>query len=230
MGNKNELSGKEQTQNFMEKAVGRMMSGGKHNTDGDPGYQIEIGKEYGRTQFSEEAIKSYEKTRGNRATLNSSEYYAVTMGFLREHVCMAQCNLYLQILKNPMLQKSMLTYRRDVCEPNLTEMKKILEDGGYELPATYNGVSDARDINELGSIETDAIDDRMLLIGHIFSVEGFMNRWNQGAILSHRAEVRDAFLRNYHRANRWHLAAIEMAEKMEFIEPQPEIKLKESII
>lgn len=29
-----------------------------------------------------------------------------------------------------------------------------------------------------------------------------MNRWNQGARLSHRAEVRDAFIRNYHRANR----------------------------
>jgi hypothetical protein len=28
----------------MEKAVGRMMSGGKHTTDGDPGYQIETVK------------------------------------------------------------------------------------------------------------------------------------------------------------------------------------------
>jgi hypothetical protein len=54
----------------METAVGRMMTGGKHNTDGDPGYQIEIGKKYGPTQFSEEAIKSSGKTRGNRATLN----------------------------------------------------------------------------------------------------------------------------------------------------------------
>jgi hypothetical protein len=42
----------------------------------------------------------------------------------------------------------------------------------------------------------------MVLVGHIFSVEAFMNRWNRGATLSHRAEVRDAFLRNYHRANR----------------------------
>lgn len=58
----------------------------------------------------------------------------------------------------------------------------------------------------------------------MFAVEAFMNRWNQGARLSHRADVRDAFIRNYHRANRWHLAAIAMAEKMQFIEPQPEIR------
>lgn len=63
----------------------------------------------------------------------------------------------------------------------------------------------------------------MILLGHVFSVEAFMNRWNKGAILSHRADVRDAFLRNYHRANCWHLAAIAMAEKMQFIEPQPTI-------
>lgn len=53
-----------------------------------------------------------------------------------------------------------------------------------------------------------------------------MNRWNHGAALSHRSEVRDAFIRNYHRANRWHLASIAMAEKMQFIEPQPEIQGK----
>ncbi len=39
------------------------------------------------------------------------------------------------------------------------------------------------------------------------------------------AEVRDAFLRNYHCANRWHLAAITMAEQMQFLEPQPEITI-----
>jgi hypothetical protein len=42
-----------------------------------------------------------------------------------------------------------------------------------------------------------------------------------GATHSYRAEVRDAFLRNYHRANRWHLAFHAMAENLGFIEPQP---------
>ncbi len=110
-----------------------------------------------------------------------------------------------------------------MCEPNLTEMKNLLEQGGYELPAPYNAERDARSTESLGSIDTDAIDDRMILVGHIFSVEAFMNRWNEGARHSHRAEVRDAFVRNWHRANRWHLASIAMAEKMQFIEPQPEI-------
>lgn len=136
---------------------------------------------------------------------------------------MAQCNLFIQVLKNPMIRSSMLSYRKDVCEPNVTEMKQILENGGYRLPAPYNAVSDAKSLDELGSIQTDAIDDKMIMTGHIFQVESFMHRWNQGAVMSHRADVRDAFIRNYH-SNRWHLASIAMAEKMQFIEPQPEIK------
>lgn len=43
--------------------------------------------------------------------------------------------------------------------------------------------------------------------------------------MSHRADVRDAFVRNWHRANRWHLAPIAMAATMQFIEPQPEITI-----
>jgi hypothetical protein len=35
---------------------------------------------------------------------------------------------------------------------------------------------------------------------------------------SHRADVRDGYLRN-HRANRWHPAAVAMAENMQVIEP-----------
>lgn len=72
-----------------------------------------------------------------------------------------------------MLRESMLVYRHDVCEPNLKEMKDILETGKYTLPALYNAHTDARSIDSLGSIITDAIDDRMILKGHIFAVEGF---------------------------------------------------------
>ncbi|MDP9312138.1 MAG: hypothetical protein M3R24_14845 [Chloroflexota bacterium] len=182
-----------------------------------------IGQEYGRTPYSGEHEKMYVGTAGKRNTLDAAEYYAVTQGYLREWVCMGQCNLYIQVLKNPMLRQSMETYRHDVCEPNVTEMHALLEAGGYALPAPLNAQRDARSLESLGQLETDAIDDRMILVGHIFAVEAFMNRWNEGARHSHRAEVRDAFVRNWHRANRWHLAAIAMAEKMQFIEPQPEI-------
>ncbi len=51
-----------------------------------------------------------------------------------------------------------------------------------------------------------------------------MNRWNQGSALSHKADVRDAFVRNWHRANRWHLAALAMAEQMRLLEPQPPVR------
>jgi hypothetical protein len=218
----NKLEGNEMKQNFIEKTVSKL-AGGTHNSGSPKDIDIQVGREYGRTQYSEEAESMYEKKRHTRKTLDASEYYAVTQGFLREYVCMGQCNLYIQVLKNPMIRESMEVYRHDVCEPNLTEMKNILEEGGYELPAPYNAKTDAKSVEELGNLETDAIDDRMILVGHIFSVEAFMNRWNRGATLSHRADVRDAFIRNYHRANRWHLAAIVMAEKMQFIEAQPEI-------
>jgi hypothetical protein len=216
------MHGEQNKQNIAEKAVGRMMGGATATTEG--GVQVVVGEEYGRTPYSEEAEKFYEQTRGGRTSLNAPEYYAVSQGYLREWVCMGQCNLYIQLLKNPMLRQSMLTYRNDVCVPNVTEMKILLEQGGYQLPAPYNGESHAFGLDELPQLDTGAIDDRMILVGHIFSVEAFMNRWNRGATMSHRAEVRDAFLRNYHRANRWHLAAIAMAEKMQFLEPQPQIQ------
>lgn len=216
-----EYTGAQTQQNMFEKVVGRMMGGS--TSEGDENPNIVIGEEYGFTPYSSEAVKGYESMRGRRTSLDSSEYYAVSQGYLREWVCMGQCNLYIQVLQNPMLRQSMETYRHDVCEPNLTEMKQILDHGGYELPAPYNAITDAKSQEALGKLKTEAISDRMILVGHIFSVEAFMHRWNHGATLSHRAEVRDAFLRNYHRANRWHLAAIAMAERMQFIEPQPQI-------
>ena len=211
-----QIHGKPHDQNILEKAASRLMGGSTEGGDQQP--QIVIGEEYGRTPYSDEPLKLYESTRNNRTTLDASEYYAVSQGYLREWVCMGQCNLYIQTLKNPKLRQSMETYRHDVCEPNLTELKVLLEQGNYALPAPYNAAHDAKSTESLGRLDTDAIDDRMIMVGHVFSVEAFMNRWNHGAVLSHRADVRDAFLRNYHRANRWHLAAIVMAEKMQFLE------------
>nr|WP_015061139.1 hypothetical protein [Pseudomonas sp. K-62]BAM13975.1 hypothetical protein [Pseudomonas sp. K-62] len=186
---------------------------------------IVVGREYGRTPYSGMAEKLYEQTKNDRKGLDTSEFYVVTMGYLREHVCMGQCNLHIQILKEAKLREAMLVYRKDVCEPNVTEMRNILDSNGYKLPAPYNAVTDAKTIEQLGELNTDAINDKMVLIGHIFAVEGFMNRWNQGAELSHRADVRDAFVRNWHRANRWHLAALAMAEQMKFLEPQPSVRM-----
>lgn len=216
-----ELKGTQSHQNIVEKAVSRMM--GESTPEGDQHPEIVVGQEYGRTPYSDEAEKAYEGTRNQRQSLDTSEYFAVTQGYLREWLCMGQCNLFIQVIRNPMLRQSMETYRHDVCEPNVTEMKLILDAGSYNLPAPYNAIHDAKSLETLGKLETDVIDDRMILVGHIFNVEAFMHRWNQGAIMSHRAEVRDAFIRNYHRANRWHLAATAMAEKMQFIEPQPQI-------
>ncbi len=123
-------------QNPIEKVVGRVMGG--TTAEGDQQPRIVVGEEYGRTPYSGEAVGMYEGTRGKRQTLDAPEYYAVTQGYLREWVCMGQCNLYIQALRNPMLRQSMETYRHDVCEPNLTEMKNLLEQEGYELPAPYN--------------------------------------------------------------------------------------------
>lgn len=167
-----QLRGTQSEQNIVEKAVSRMMGGG--TAEGDQHPNIVVGQEYGRTPYSGEAEKAYEGKRNQRQTLDTSEYYAVTQGYLREWTCMGQCNLYIQVLRNPMLRQAMETYRHDVCEPYLTETKLILDAGRYQYPAPYNGVQDAKSQDSLGKLETDAIDDRMIMVGHIFSVEAFM--------------------------------------------------------
>jgi hypothetical protein len=188
-----------------------------------PSYYPVIGQENGLTPYSEFPIRWYESQRFIREKLNASEYYAVTQGYLREWVCMGQCNLYIQVAQNPEIKKIIELYRRDVCEPNLTELKVILERGKYKLPAPYNAISESMSVEELGNVKTEAINDRQILIGFKFSTIAFMNLWNMGATHSYRADVRDAFLRNYHRANRWDLAFYAIAEQMGFIEPQPRI-------
>lgn len=50
-----------------------------------------------------------------------------------------------------------------------------------------------------------------------------MELWNTGIMLSHRADLSDAFIHNFHRANRWHLASYAMAVEKGFIAPQPQI-------
>lgn len=45
-------------------------------------------------------------------------------------------------------------YRRDVCEPNLTELYQILIRLGYTVPAPYNAISESKTVKELGDIQT----------------------------------------------------------------------------
>ncbi len=99
--------GEQSGQNPIEKVVGRMMGGA--TAEGDQQPRIVVGEEYGRTPYSGEAVGMYEGTRGKRQALDAPEYYAVTQGYLREWVCMGQCNLYIQVLRNPMLRQSFTT-------------------------------------------------------------------------------------------------------------------------
>ncbi len=57
-----------------------------------------------------------------------------------------------------MIRQSMLTYRNDVCSPNLAEMRDLLQAGGYQqLPAPYNGEDQAFGLDELPAVQTDVI-------------------------------------------------------------------------
>lgn len=76
---------------------------------------------------------------------------------------------------------------------------------------------------KVADIETNAIDDQMIVIGQWFATLAFMQLWNTGATLSQRTDVRDAFIRNYHRANRWYVAFYDMAVEKGYMEPLPKM-------
>jgi hypothetical protein len=50
--------------------------------------------------------------------------------------------------------------------------------------------------------------------------------WNTGGTMSERTDVRDAFIRNYHRANRWQVAFHEIALEKGFLTPLPTMDAK----
>lgn len=181
---------------------------------------IEIGKPEGRTQFSEYAEQYYKKHYEDRQSLSSSEYTVVIEGYIREYVCMGQCNIYIAAAKDQEIKEDIKTYLKDVCSPNFEELKQILEKGGYKLPVSIENVKSP---DQLSNITTDAIDDQMIVLGQWFATRAFMQLWNNGAIQSQRTDIRDAFIRNYHRANRWHVAYHDIAVKRGYLEPLPEI-------
>lgn len=185
--------------------------------------KAEIGRPEGRTQYSDYAEKRYEEHRESRESLSASEYAAVLQGYLREYVCMGQCNIMIAAARDPELKEAIRIYLNDVCNPNFEELKEILERGGYELPASVENVKSP---DEVADVETDAIDDRMIALGQFFATRAFMNLWNTGAIMSQRTDVRDAFIRNYHRANRWHMAFYNLAVQKGHLEPLPNVDAK----
>jgi hypothetical protein len=64
----------------------------------------------------------------------------------------------------------------------------------------------------------------MITVAQWFATRAFMELWNSGAIMSQRTDVRDAFLRNYHRANRWHVAFYDMAVEKGYLAPLPNVE------
>lgn len=118
---------------------------------------------------------------------------------------MGQCNLYIASVKDSQLKEAIKIYLEDVCNPNIHEMKKILEDGGYMLPAPLD---EATSPDQVPDMNTNAINDRMIGIAQWFAARSFMT------------------IRNYHRANRWHVTFHEIAVEEKFMMPLPAMDAK----
>lgn len=171
-----------------------------------------------RTEHSPYAEQRYERHRQDRRAFSASEYAVLVQGYLREWVCMGQCYLYIQSAYDTDLIDAIKVYLSDVCDPNFSEMKALLEDNGYPLPASPEQVAG---LEEISPMPTPAINDAMIVIAQWFAARAFMDIWSDGAKQSQRTDVRDAFLRCYHRANRWHLAFYDLAVGMGALTPLP---------
>jgi hypothetical protein len=123
------MSGEQNTPNVVEKAVSRMTGGSTRATTAAVSTSSSAASTAAlRTATSRSG--GMRAPRGSRRSLNGPEFYAVSPGYLRNWSCLGQCSLHLQVLQHQMLRRSMLTYRNDVCAPNLTELKRIIDDGG----------------------------------------------------------------------------------------------------
>jgi hypothetical protein len=180
--------------------------------------QIEIGRPEGRTQYTGTPERYYEQQRRDGGPLSASEYVHVLQDYLREWVCMGQCNLYIAAARDDELKDIIGVYLKDVCDPNVMEMQTLLEKGGYELPLPLEAAPSSTD-----PIRTDAIDDTTIALSQWFATRAFMELWHTGAMGSERTDVRDAFIRNYHRANRWHVAYHAIAVAKGFLRNLPTV-------
>lgn len=93
--------------------------------------QVEIGRPEGKMQYSSYAEQRYEKNRDSNNSLSASEYSMVIQGYLREYVCMGQCNIMIAAAQNPEIKESITIYLNDVCSPSFEELRQVLEKGNY---------------------------------------------------------------------------------------------------
>lgn len=180
--------------------------------------EAEIGRPEGRTEHSGVAEERYNRYRTDTGPLQAGDFVQLTQGYLREWVCMGQCNLYIAAAQSDALKELIGVYLQDVCDPNLAEMQKYLEDHGYTVPIPADQAPAST-----APIQTDSIDDRTIVLGQWFAVRAFMELWHSGAMASINTDVRDAFIRNYHRANRWHIAYHDFASQNGYLDALPTI-------
>lgn len=93
------------------------------------------------------------------------------------------------------------------------------------LPQPYNAESKGKNLAGLPDIPDPSMSDAGIVVQMFFGTKGFMNHWNMGA-MSIRTDVRDAFVRNWHRANRWNVAFFASAVKKGLFMPMPTMDTK----
>ncbi|WP_100501878.1 DUF3231 family protein [Geodermatophilus chilensis] len=177
---------------------------------------VQIGQPEGRTDYTDKPASIYQEQVTQDGALSIAEYAQVVNGYLREWVCMGQCNIYIATAQDQDLKDLISLYLKDVCDPNVEEMRVLLERGGYPVPIELDQAPTSTD-----PVQIDAIDDTTIALGQWFATRAFMELWHTGAMASDHADVRDAFIRNYHRANRWHVAYHAIATEKGFLKPLP---------
>ncbi|ACL42468.1 hypothetical protein Achl_4517 (plasmid) [Pseudarthrobacter chlorophenolicus A6] len=185
--------------------------------------ETETGRPEGRTQYSSEPEKIYDAQRRPGTPLGAGEYVHVLEGYLREWVCMGQCNIYIATARDQELKELISLYEKDVCDPNIAEMQELLESSGYTVPLPLDAAPTSTD-----PVQTEAINDTTIALGQWFATRAFMDLWHAGAVASQRTDVRDAFIRNYHRANRWHIAYHETALRKGYLHALPQVPVQQS--
>lgn len=53
----------------------------------------------------------------------------------------AVCNMYIAAAKDPEVKEAIKTYLEEVCNLNFSSLKRILQDGGYDVPVSEQNVT-----------------------------------------------------------------------------------------
>lgn len=75
--------------------------------------------------------------------------------------------------------------------------------------------------------DTCVANDRMIVNAQWFAARAFMTLWHNYASMSQRTDIRDAFIRNYHRAFRWQVTFHEIAVEKKLMAPLPTVEPKD---